>query len=94
MHLKFGMIEFFFTQLIVYSLIWLSSEYIGFFITLTFPILILAILVISLVVELIEPSRVPKAYYKFMINAILAPLVVLAFFTIIHQGHWSWMDSI
>ena len=94
MNLKFGMLEFFFAQVIIYAIVWLSSEYIGFFITLTFPILILSILLISLVVELIEPSKVPKAYYKYMINAILAPVVVLIFFTLITQGQFSWLEEI
>ena len=94
MNFRIGIIEFVLFQLIVYTAIWLSSEYIGFFITLTFPILVTAVLLISLIAEWIEPSRVPRAFFRYMFAAIITPLVVLAFFAVLHKGHWEWMDQL
>ncbi len=94
MNFRIGLIEFILIQLIVYTAIWMLSEYIGFFITLTFPVLVTAVLLISLIAEWIEPSRVPRLFFKFLFAAILTPLIVLAFFTALHNGHWGWMDQL
>lgn len=94
MNFKIGLIEFVLIQLIVYTAIWMISDYIGFFITLTFPVLITAVLLISLIAEWIEPSRVPRIFFKFLLFAILTPLIVLMFFTALNNGHWAWMDQL
>ena len=94
MNFRIGLIEFVLIQLIAYTAIWMMSEYIGFFVTLTFPVLITAVLLISLIAEWIEPSRVPRIFFRFLFVAIITPLLVLAFFTALHNGKWTWMEQL
>lgn len=89
--IKFGFWEYFLIQLILLIAIWLLNDYYG---TLTSGIwgsLCLFILVVSLLVEWIEPSRVPKVYFWFMFAAVLASVVSAAIY-LSFFGELDWLE--
>jgi len=88
-----GIVEICLFQVILYSLMWLSNSYFATLITaITVPIFF-AILLISLIAELIDRSKVPKSYFKFLVLSILIPLLVAAFFFRANDGFFDWMQG-
>jgi hypothetical protein len=88
---KNRLVEIFLVEVIFYFLLWLLNDYLATLLSISLGGIFLAILIISLIVEWIERSKVPIWYYKFMVVSILAPLltaIVYLFFT----GGVSWME--
>ena len=79
-------------QAVLYSAFWLWNEYIATLFTLIFPAVILVILVLSTIADWIEPSRISKWYYIYMIISIITPLVIGAIFYSIYSGQLDWLS--
>jgi hypothetical protein len=78
-------------QLILYLLFMIYDEYAGFLLAVILGAIFTAIWVISLVVELIQPSRVKKTYYRYMITGWLAPALALVGFFLL-RGEIGWLQ--
>ena len=80
----------FLLQLLAYLGLLLLNEYAG---TLLAAILVsIAFLtwLLSLIVEWIEPSRVPRSFYRYTLTAWLAPAVALAAYVAL-RGKIEWL---
>lgn len=86
-------LELFLIQIIIYSILWLSNDYIATFLSLTFTAIFFFILLVSIIAEWIEPSKVPRWYFKFMLVSIIAPLVAGIFFVGIMGLGTEWVNS-
>lgn len=71
-----GLTEVVIIQLILYVGLWLWSDYVASLLSIVFVPIFFALLLISLISELIERSKVPRKYYYFMISTIIIPIVV------------------
>lgn len=78
-------------QAVAYLSIWLWNEYVASYITLIFPIMIFIILILALIADWIEPSRIPGWYYKVMLISILIPVIIGAVFYYINDGRIGWL---
>ena len=83
--------EFFLVQLIIYVFIWIMNDYVASLLLLIIPIIASSILFLSFIFELIEKSKVPKIYYKYMVSMIIAPLLVGVFYFFIGGADLDWM---
>lgn len=79
-------IEIFLIQCVIYLGLWLYDEYTGLLCSVIFAGIFLAILIISIIVEKIEPSKVPKSYFYGMLVSFLAPALVSVFYMLIMGG--------
>lgn len=79
-------------ECVIFCAVWLWNEYVATYATIILPGVMAAILIISLIADWIEPSRIPKWYYYIMVISILIPLVVGMFFVYIYGGNLSWMN--
>jgi hypothetical protein len=75
-----GLLEISLIQIVFYSAMWLIDDYFAILISVILTVIVFAVLVISLITELIEKSRVPRAYFTWMIASTIIPIVVAAFF--------------
>ncbi len=91
MHL--GLREIFMIHLLFYIVLWLISEYAAFLFSIIMTSIGTGILAISLVVELIEPTRVPKKYFAFMAVFIITPIIVGVIFTTLYGSSFDWMSN-
>ena len=91
--MRLGFIEALLIQLLVYSLLYMADSYVGFLICLVALFIGAAIFILSVVFELIERSKVPKAYFKYLLSAVLAPLIVLIIFSMVMEGSFEWMKG-
>lgn len=74
------LVEIFLAQVVVYLLIWVTNPYLALVLSLIFAGICVLILMVSLVVELIERSKVPRWYYYLMVISILAPLLAMGMY--------------
>ncbi len=77
--------------MVVYFLLWMADDYLATLLSFTFGGIFLFILLISLIVEWIERSKVPIWYYKFMTMSVLAPLLTAALY-LWFAGGLSWLE--
>ena len=84
-------VVFLLLQLFLYLILMLYNEYAGQLLAIIVGAIVLAIFVISLIVELIQPSRVKRAYYGYMVSGWLAPAIALAGFILL-RGEIGWLQ--
>jgi len=80
-------------QTIAYILLWLYDDYVGLVISAVMAAILLALVCFAAIAELIEKSKVPASYYKWMLLSIIPPVVVSLFFTLITGGQFSWINQ-
>ena len=90
--MRLSTLEIFLIQIVAYSAIWLWDEYVATFVCVVFPCIIGVILLISCIVELIEPSKVPRKYYVIMAVSIAAPLLTGGGFILLYKGNLDWLN--
>ncbi len=88
---KIRPVEIFLVEVIIYFLLWIFNDYLATLLSVSMVAIFLCILLISLIVEGIERSKVPIWYYHFMIVSLLAPLLV-AMIYLFFAGGVSWME--
>ena len=91
--MKIGQIEIFLVQVIIFTLIYLIDTYVGFLVCLILGCIAVALLILSLVFEIIDRSKVPMAYYLFMLNTAIAAFIVLIAFSFFIYGSFDWMNE-
>jgi len=87
-----GIIEISLVQIIIYCLMWLTNPYLATLMTAIFVPIFSMLLIISLISELLERSKVPKWYFKIMFLSVLIPLIVGLFFFRANDGFFDWMQ--
>jgi len=90
---RLGFIEIFLIEFVIYIALWLLNDYLATLFTMTFAAIFFFILIISLVVELIEPSRVPRWYFTLMTASVLAPLLAAAAYLGMTGGYLEWLEE-
>lgn len=84
-------IEIFLGQLVFYLLLWLNNDYLASLLALSLGGVFLVILVLALITELVEKSKVPSWYYQFMVASILAPVISFLLYLSLNRG-LDWMQ--
>ena len=81
-------------QIILYMGLWIASEYVASLVTVTLVPIFIGILVVSVISEMIERSKVPKKYFQFLIFSIIIPIIIGLFFLTIYEGQLDWLEKI
>ena len=89
---KIRSIEILLFELIIYLVIWVFNEYLATMLSLIFGTIFLLILLISLIVEWIERSKVPRWYFSLMFMSVLAPILAAVIYLSI-SGSMDWMEG-
>jgi hypothetical protein len=84
-------LEIFLIQIIVYLLLWLWNDFVATLLSLSFAAIGLFVLIISIIAELIDRSKVPRWYFYVIIISVLTPILVGSLFMYIKQGSLDWM---
>lgn len=83
-------IEILLGEVVIYLIIWVFNDYMATMLSLIFGSIFLLILLVSLVVELVERSKVPRWYFTLMGISVLAPIIAAILYTLINRG-MEWM---
>lgn len=77
-------------QIVVYLLIFLMNDYAGTLMSLILGSICFCVWAISWMVEWISPSKVKRAYYRFVLAGWVAPLLAFIAFTVA-KGGLDWL---
>lgn len=83
-------IEILLGEVVIYLIIWVFNDYMAAMLSLIFGSIFLLILLVSLVVEVVEKSKVPHWYFVFMGLSVLAPVVAAIVYALINKG-MDWL---
>lgn len=85
-------LELFLIQVLFYGLLWVWDDYIATLISATFAVIAFCVLIVSLIAELLERSKVPKWYFWGMAISVIAPILTAILFVGLMGGELAWMD--
>jgi hypothetical protein len=88
---RVSLLEFFFMELVIWLGLWLMNDYIATLLTLIVTAIVSAVLLIALISELMERSKVPKKYFQIMALSIVAPLISAALYMILFGGNLDFL---
>jgi hypothetical protein len=83
----------FLLQVLIYAALWVYSDYLGLLIGIIMSAIIAGLLIFSSIVELIEKSKVPRSFFKWMFISLLAPLIVMGLFGLIYEFQFDWLNE-
>jgi hypothetical protein len=86
-----SMTEVFLIQALFYIVLWMWNDHVATILTLSLSAIAFFILLISLIAEALDTSKVPRWYFWVMGISILTPLIIGAFFLTIKNGTLDWM---
>ena len=92
MHFRPSLLEIFVFEVIVWLGLWLLSDYVATLLTLAVGAIVLAILVIALLAELVERSKVPRRYFSIMALSFLAIVTAAGLYVAIFGGRLAFLD--
>ena len=91
--MKVGLLELILIQFIIYMGIYMMDNYTGIMLCLVMAPIFLFILIVALISELLDKSKVPRLYYKFMISGVIMPLLVLFIGVTMDPGALDWLSE-
>lgn len=91
--MKIGSVELFFVQCIIYTILWLTNDYIATLLSIILFFLFFSVFIVAFIAEKLDKSNVPKNYFKLMISGFLAPLVIYIIFFVMNGGKFDWMKN-
>ncbi|MDX2278033.1 MAG: hypothetical protein NW218_00530 [Saprospiraceae bacterium] len=93
MNFRMTLPEIFLLETVVWLILWLLNDYMATLLTLIIGAIVLAVLLLALLSEAIERSRVPRRYFYVMGLSVLAPLVAAILYQVLFGGHLSFLPS-
>ena len=87
---KLVTIEAFLVQVVLYLLLWVFDDYMALVVSLILGGIAFVIFLLSKLIELVESSRVPKVYYRFVMFCFIAPAIAAAIGMLLLNG-LSWV---
>lgn len=93
MKYRISLLEAGLLQLAAWLGFWLLNDYLAALLTLILGCIVFAVLLIALMAEGIEPSKVPKAYFCHMGIMLLAILLSALIYTTILGGRFDFLEK-
>ncbi|MEO6759606.1 MAG: hypothetical protein ABIO24_09145 [Saprospiraceae bacterium] len=92
MRFRPSLLEIFLFEIVVWLGLWLLSDYVATLLTLIVGAMVLAVLIIALLAEWVERSKVPRRYFSIMAVSLLAILVAAGMYVLIFGGRLSFVQ--
>jgi len=90
MNFRLSLLEIFLLEVVVWLGCWLLNDYLATLLTLIIGSIVSAVLIIALMAEWIERSKVPRKYFHVMLLSIAAPIVAALIYMFIFGGQLEW----
>ncbi len=92
MSVKLTVLEVFLLEIVVWLGFWLLNDYMASLLTFIIVAIVSAVLLIALISEWIERSKVTRYYFQIMAVSVAAPLVAGALYVLLF-GELSWFKQ-
>ncbi len=93
MHYRPSFLEIFLFEVVLWLGLWLLTDYVATLLTLAVGAIVSAILVIALLAEWVERSKVPRSYFSIMALSLLAIIVAAGIYIIIFGGKLAFLNN-
>lgn len=93
LRIKLSIAEVFLLEFIGWFGLWLFNDYLATLLTLIIGAIVFAVLVIALISEAIERSKVPRRYFWVMAVSVLAPLLALGCYLLFFGGQFDFLKK-
>ncbi len=93
MQFRPSLLEIFLFEVVAWLGLWLLSDYIATLLTFIVGAIVLAILVIALLAEVVERSKVPRSYFHIMALSMLAIIAAAGLYILIFGGHLNFLEK-
>lgn len=93
MHYRPSLLEIFLFEVVLWLGLWLLTDYVATLLTLAVGAIVSAILVIALLAEWVERSKVPRSYFSIMALSLLAIIVAAGIYIIIFGGKLAFLNN-
>lgn len=87
-----SLFEIFLLEVAVWLAVWLLNDYMAALLTLIVAAIVSAVLVIALLAEAIERSKVPRWYFWVMGLSILAPIISALLYAVLFGGRFEFLE--
>lgn len=89
---RLRLFEIFLLEILIYLVLWLWNDYIASLISVLMIAIFTGILIVAIIAELIEKSKVPRSYFYFMAGSVLIPIIVGLIFFWLMGGELEWQE--
>jgi hypothetical protein len=93
MNFRLSLLEIFLLETVVWLVMWLINDYMATLLTLIIGAIVLAVLLLALISEAIERSKVPRRYFHVMGLSVLAPVVAALMYQVLFGGHLNFLSN-
>lgn len=90
--MRIGLVEIILIELVVFLLLWVVDEYTASLLCVVIPFICFGVLIVALISEWIEPSKVPRLFFTTMAVSIFIPLITLGVYFMIF-GTFGWLEA-
>jgi hypothetical protein len=90
--IRLRLFEIFLIQILIYLVLWLWNDYVATLLSAIMIVITTAVLIVAVIAELIEKSKVPRSYFIFMIGTVLIPLLIGFIFIGILGWEMEWLE--
>lgn len=87
-----SLFEIFLAEVVLWLGLWLLSEYVATLLTLTVGAVVSAVLIVALLAEALERSRVPRRYFYVMALSIVAIVFSAAIYLWVFGGRLAFLQ--
>ncbi|GAB4493985.1 MAG: hypothetical protein OHK0019_19140 [Saprospiraceae bacterium] len=94
MNIRLSLLEIFLLEVVVWLGLWLLNDYLATLLTFIIGAIVLAVLVIALIAEAIERSKVPRKYFHVMWLSLVAPFTAALLYLLIFGGELVFLEKI
>jgi hypothetical protein len=93
MNFRLSLLEIFLLETVVWLVMWLVNDYMATLLTLIIGAIVLAVLLLAIISEAIERSKVPRRYFYVMGLSVLAPVVAALMYQVLFGGHLNFLSN-
>lgn len=90
--MKIGLLEISLLELVVFLLLWVIDEYTASLLCVIIPVICFGVLVVALIAEWIEPSKVPRLFFTTLAVSIVVPILTFVIYFLVF-GSLGWMEG-
>jgi hypothetical protein len=93
MNIRLSLLEILILETAAWLGLWLVSDYLASLLTLVLGAIVSAILLIALISEAIERSKVPRRYFQIMAVSLAAIVIAAGIYLTLLGGHLSFLKK-
>lgn len=92
-HIRLSLLEIFLLETIAWLALWLLDDYLATLLTTLLTAIVFSILLIALVAERLDRSKVPRRYFWVMGLSVVAPLLAALLYAVIFGGRLEFLEK-